>query len=109
MITMPLVELTIAIGARQEPIALHDLVWQALEEIAAMEKMELPDLVSAVDRARDDEDDLVTALEVLAVSYFRHAATEAGHQKAGHGSGQAVRRYLSAIVGGIARHPIDRD
>lgn len=105
---MPLSSRTMPIDGRPLPLTLHRVTWQSLEEIAKIEHISLQSLVQIVDDARNPGTDLTTSLEVLAIAYFRDAATEAGHRHAGHGAGRAVARHLATILGGIRRPPRDR-
>lgn len=74
-------------------------MWTALEEIAAREGMLLSDLCSRIDdrlteqaqqrgaHPKGSEVTLSSGVRVFLFSYYRAAATEPGHQLAGHGLG----------------------
>jgi predicted DNA-binding ribbon-helix-helix protein len=52
-------------------LRLEPVFWQALKEIAAQHRVYLTDLVTAIDRARDDEISLASALLVFVVLHYR--------------------------------------
>lgn len=60
-------------------------IWDALSEICARERIGLGELVRRVDVA-PDKGGRTSAIRVFAFRYFHEAATEAGHQAAGHGA-----------------------
>ena len=57
-------------------------LWEALGEICRRERWSLSELVRQVDLAGSR----TSSVRIYALSYFRAAATEAGHRAAGHGS-----------------------
>ena len=59
-------------------------MWDALEELCRRESRTVHEICTLVSRHRRDLS-LTAALRVFIVSYFRAAATEEGHEKAGHG------------------------
>lgn len=65
-------------------------MWDAFNEILTREGISAAELVTAVERARKAST-LTAAIRVHIMLYFRAAATESGHRRAGHG--QIRRRY----------------
>ncbi len=59
-------------------------LWDALDEICLRERMSLREIVQHVEGAVE-ESGRTSALRVYILTYFRNAATEAGHAAAGHG------------------------
>jgi predicted DNA-binding ribbon-helix-helix protein len=59
---------------------------RALHEIVEREEMSLGEIVSLVEGRRSPRETLAEALRSAVVNYFRQAATEEGHRKAGHGA-----------------------
>lgn len=59
-------------------------MWDALGEICRRESRTIHQICTLVSQHRRDLS-LTAALRVFIVSYFRSAATEEGHDKAGHG------------------------
>jgi predicted DNA-binding ribbon-helix-helix protein len=60
-------------------------LWAALEEICRRERTAVGDVVKRVDTA-GFPGGRTSAVRVYVLNYFRQAATDAGHQSAGHGS-----------------------
>ncbi|WP_204367243.1 ribbon-helix-helix domain-containing protein [Azospirillum sp. B510] len=79
------------IGLRLEPS-----YWEGLEEICRREDLTVDELCDDVRdrmeqqarRAAQPTVSLANALRVFVVGYFRQAATERGHARAGHGQGR---------------------
>jgi predicted DNA-binding ribbon-helix-helix protein len=61
------------------------LTWQALQQIAAREHVTVHELCDAIDKVKPHAVSLTAAIRVAVLRYYMDAATEAGHQKAGHG------------------------
>lgn len=62
--------------------------WAALDEICQREAVSIEELCSDLLRRIDGERaSLANAIRVFSVGYFRQAATETGHHRAGHGRG----------------------
>ena len=60
-------------------------IWLALQEICLRERVGIADLVQRVE-ATLTVGGRTSAVRVFAFEYFRAAATEAGHEAAGHGA-----------------------
>jgi predicted DNA-binding ribbon-helix-helix protein len=58
--------------------------WQALQEIAARENVTVHELCSAIDKVKPRGVSLTAAIRVAVLRYYMDAATETGHQTAGH-------------------------
>ena len=59
-------------------------LWEALSEICGREGQDMSSLVRKVEQ-KGHAGGRTSAVRVFVLSYFRGAATEAGHQGAGHG------------------------
>ncbi len=59
-------------------------IWDALQEICRRERVGLGDLVQRVEGEGSDGG-RTSAVRIFAFQYFRYAATEEGHVRAGHG------------------------
>jgi len=79
-----LVSRNVIVNGRRTSLRLEPEMWEALDEIAKREATSINDLVAFVDRNRDAAT-LTSDVRVFVLSYFRGAATERGHAKAGHG------------------------
>ncbi len=74
------------IAARgRSSMRLEPEIWDALQEICKRENVPLGDLVQRVE-GHGSEGGRTSAVRVFAFQYFRNAATDAGHNAAGHGS-----------------------
>jgi predicted DNA-binding ribbon-helix-helix protein len=58
-------------------------MWQALREISAREAKTMHALVTEIERGRA-QSSLTAAIRVFLLDYFKAAATEEGHRRAGH-------------------------
>ncbi len=96
----------ITVPGRRTSIRLNEETWAALQEIARREGMTVHTLASEVDRRREQAMTLSAALRILTIAYYRSAATEAGHSRAGHGTG-ALERYFDALPDSLG-HGRDR-
>jgi len=87
---------TLKLSGRDASIRLEPSYWEGLEEICRREDLTVDELCDDV-RDRMDQQarhsprsgvSLANALRVFVVGYFRQAATERGHARAGHGRGR---------------------
>lgn len=63
-------------------------MWDALGDVSVREGMTIHQVCNIVAQKKGGEASLTGALRVFLMSYFRAAATEDGHMRAGHGSGR---------------------
>ena len=87
---------TLKLSGRDVTIKLEPSYWEGLEEICRREDLTVDELCYDV-RVRMERQgrrssqagvSLANALRVFVVGYFRQAATERGHARAGHGQGR---------------------
>ena len=76
-------------------------MWEAIEEVGRREKQTIHEICTTVDRHRGASS-LTAALRVFIVAYFRAAATEDGHARAGHGRTPSAVLAASAGLSGYA-------
>lgn len=81
-----LISRNITVSGHRTSMRLEPEMWDALAEVCRREGRSLHDICTAVDAHRR-QSSLTAALRVFIVSYFRSAATEHGHLRAGHGDG----------------------
>ncbi len=62
-------------------------LWDSLEEICRREHIGLGELVRRIEQTSGGAGGRTSAVRVFVLKYFREAATEEGHRRAGHGSG----------------------
>lgn len=103
------------IGDTSQQVRLEPSYWDALEEICRREDVSVDDLCADLQRrmveqsrrVRDRDGDrasLANAVRVFTVGYFRQAATESGHSRAGHGRGDPFGRPANMADGAPLRH-----
>ena len=80
-----LINRNIVASRGRSSMRLEPEIWDALTEICQREKLLIGDLVQQVE-ASQEEGGRTSAVRVFAFKYFKAAATEAGHQAAGHGA-----------------------
>ena len=79
-----LVSRNLTVCGHRTSIRLEPAMWVALREICARERRTLSALATAIGRGRS-ESSLTAAVRVFVLGYYRAAATEEGHARAGHG------------------------
>lgn len=87
---------TLRIGDRSISLRLEPSYWDGLEDICAREKCTAADMITDIKTRLDEQHQsdpssrgvtLANAVRVFIVGYYRRAATEKGHARAGHGRG----------------------
>ena len=79
-----LVSRNIIVSGHRTSMRLERAMWDALFEVCRRERNTIHAICTQVDETRH-ESSLTAALRVFIMTYFRSAATEDGHQHAGHG------------------------
>lgn len=77
----------VTVAGRRTSLRMEPEMWDALQEVSQREKVSLHDLCTSVSKKRGLHS-MTAAIRVFLLNYFRAAATEAGHRKAGHGKGK---------------------
>lgn len=85
----------VTVAGRRTSVRLEPKMWDALSEICQRERLSTHDICTVI-AARRSASTLTAALRVFVMDYFRAAATEDGHIRAGHGLG-ALRRRSAAV------------
>ncbi len=67
-------------------------MWEALKDVAKKEKCSVHNLCTLVFLRKNGDTSLTAAIRVFLMLYFKAAATEDGHQKAGHGSFENMKK-----------------
>ncbi|WP_084536340.1 ribbon-helix-helix domain-containing protein [Azospirillum halopraeferens] len=89
----PLATRTVQIGGTAQVVRLEPSYWEALDEISRREGRSVEDLCTELKERLDKHArrrppvSLANALRVFVVGYYRQAATDKGHIRAGHGCG----------------------
>lgn len=78
----------VTLSGRRTSLRLEEPMWDALREISRREAKSINEICSEVEVQRR-ESTLTAAIRVFVLLYFRAAATEGGHSRAGHGRPEA--------------------
>jgi predicted DNA-binding ribbon-helix-helix protein len=81
-----LISRNITINGHRTSMRLEPAMWNALIDICRREKLSIHQICSMVAQHKAEESSFTAAVRVFAMSYYKAAATEDGHQKAGHGT-----------------------
>lgn len=82
----------ITVSGRRTSIRLEPEMWGELKNIAKREKCTIHDICSLINVRKNENTSLTAAIRVFLMLYFRAAATESGHDRAGHGSFENMKR-----------------
>ena len=81
----------VTVNGRRTSMRMEPTLWTLLDEIAEREGLNLNALVSKIERtsqrSTNREINLTASVRLFVMGYYRDAATEEGHRKAGHGKG----------------------
>lgn len=87
-----LVSKNITILGRRTSVRLEPEMWNALRDISARENCSIHDICSLIHIRKNPVTSLTAAIRVFMMLYYRAAATTDGHQKAGHGNFENMKR-----------------
>ena len=85
-----LISRNITVNKRRTSVRLEAQMWVALKEIAAREKCTVHDICTVIAGRKSENITLTAAIRIFLMLYFKSAATEDGHKKAGHGGFQRM-------------------
>jgi len=96
----PLTSRTVSIDGQPTQVRLEPSYWEALDDICRREDLAIDELFTDL-RGRLDQQtrraprsastvSIANAARVFIVGYYRQAATETGHDRAGHGRGDPL-------------------
>jgi len=83
----PVLLRNITLDNRRTSMRLESSIWEALGEIANRESRTVNELCAMIDRAKNSEMSLTSAVRVFTTAYFRASATEEFQRGVRHGSG----------------------
>jgi predicted DNA-binding ribbon-helix-helix protein len=69
-------------------------VWDAIREICLRDDIDLGEMIKRVEK-QEPAGGRTSAVRVYVLQYFRDAATEEGHRRAGHGPRDELARFSS--------------
>lgn len=87
-----LVSRNITIFGRRTSVRLEPEMWRALKDVARRENCSVHDLCSLVDLRKNANTSLTAAIRVFVMLYYKAASTEDGHNRAGHGNFDNMKR-----------------
>ena len=82
-----LVSRNVTVVGRRTSVRLEPAMWQGFSDIAARERLSIHQIATAIERRKPAETSLTAAMRVFIMAYYKAAATESGHRRAGHGRG----------------------
>ncbi|MBP7253080.1 MAG: ribbon-helix-helix domain-containing protein [Alphaproteobacteria bacterium] len=81
-----LVSRNVTVDGHRTSVRLEPAMWTALQEICRRERSSLHETCTMIAMQRVGESSLTAAVRVFIMAYYRAAATDDGHRRAGHGS-----------------------
>ncbi len=87
-----LVSRNITVMGRRTSVRLEPEMWSAMKNISKREECTIHDLCSLIALRKKSETSLTAAIRVFLMLYYRASSTENGHDKAGHGDFQNMKR-----------------
>ncbi len=88
----------IRIGTHRTSMRLESGIWSALDEISHRERCDVNDICDHVNQHRPDTLSLTAAVRLFTINYFRGAATEEGHMRAGHGISSSIVKPPASLI-----------
>ncbi|ACJ00447.1 ribbon-helix-helix domain-containing protein [Rhodospirillum centenum] len=79
----------VTVLGQRTSVRLEPEMWDALLDVCRREGRSVHEVCSRIAQAKPPAASLTAAIRVFLLSYFRRAATEQGHARAGHGDGRA--------------------
>jgi predicted DNA-binding ribbon-helix-helix protein len=82
-----LISHNVIVNGRRTSVRLEKEMWIAIKEIARREGCTVHVLCSEVSARKRSDTSLTAAIRVFIMAYYQAAATDEGHNRAGHGRG----------------------
>jgi len=79
-----LISRNVTINGRRTSLRMEREIWDALGEICAREEKNIHNICTQIENGRHNSN-RTSAIRAFIISYYRRAATDEGHRKAGHG------------------------
>ncbi|NQV47876.1 MAG: ribbon-helix-helix domain-containing protein [Rhodospirillaceae bacterium] len=79
-----LISRNVTINGRRTSLRMEAELWEALGEICDRESQSFHDVCTQIENKRE-KSNRTSAVRTYIIDYFRDAATEVGHGRAGHG------------------------
>ncbi len=101
-----LINRNIVVNGRRTSVRLEAEMWNDLRDICRREGRTIHELCTLINERRSKERSLTSSIRVFLISYYRSAATEEGHIRAGHGEHYVITNHISARGDGIERRRV---
>lgn len=75
----------IIVAGHRTSIRLERVMWDALREICQRERISLHEIATQIAATQSSTASFTAAVRIFIMAYFRAAATDEGHRRAGHG------------------------
>lgn len=98
-----LISRNVTVDGHRTSVRLEPAMWSGLQEICRRERSSLHEICTLIAAQRAPECSLTAAIRVFIMAYFRAAATDDGHRRAGHGNGTA--NGVLATLPGVKPQP----
>lgn len=105
-----LISRNVTVAGHRTSVRLEPAMWVALQEICRRERCSLHEVCTQIAARRQPGASLTAAIRVFIMAYFRAAATDDGHRRAGHGSGAAdgILATLPVVHSVLPPQPVRR-
>ncbi len=87
-----LISKNITVLNKRTSVRLEPEMWVALKDISLREECSVNEICSLIYLRKHPETSLTAAIRVFLMLYFRAAATEEGHLRAGHGDFEIMKK-----------------
>ena len=91
-----LISRNITVDGHRTSVRLEPDMWNGMRDVCRREKLTMHQVCTYISQAKPPNSSLTAAIRVFIMAYFRAAATEDGHHKAGHGPGGTT--FIPAII-----------
>ncbi len=90
-----LVNRNVVIDEHRTSVRLEPEMWNDLRDICRREGKSIHEMCTLVNERKHHSRSLTSAIRVFLIAYYRSAATEDGHSRAGHGQGYQFLQHSS--------------
>ena len=87
-----LISRNITVLNKRTSVRLEPEMWVAIKDIALRENCSVNDLCSLISLRKHPDTSLTAAIRVFLMLYYRAAATDEGHNRAGHGDFTVMKK-----------------
>lgn len=95
---------SILIDGKRTSVRLENHMWFSLKDIAKRENTDIHRICSVLSRMQSKKMTLTSKIRVFIMLYYKSAATEEGHAKAGHGDFEKTVARNSEVINEIDKN-----